>query len=158
MVFVISAEKILSEPLFWRFINLATLGWSHFHKKLWVLRVNISKTNFPGEAHVYSHRRKAIDCDKCGNYFITSPVLKMHKFCRSGAKPFFKGKLQALRENISKTIFPGVPGESYVYSHRRKALQNKRRIVIRVENILSNPRSWKCTNFTTVGPQNWHVY
>ena len=61
--------------------------------KLWVLKVYISKTNIPGEAHVYSHRRKAIDCDRCGKYFITSPVLKMHKFCRSGAKPFFKGKL-----------------------------------------------------------------
>ena len=59
--------------------------------------------------------------------------MKIHKFSYTGAKPLPQRKLQALRENIFKTIFPGVPGESHVYSHRRKALQNKRRIVIRVE-------------------------
>jgi len=78
-------------------------------------------------------------CDQCGKDFITTTVLKIHKFSHTWAKPLPQRKLQALRENISKTIFPGVPGESHVYSHRRKVLQNKRRIVIRMENILSNP-------------------
>ena len=28
------------------------------------------------------------DCDICGKYFIKSTVLKMHKFCGSGATKF----------------------------------------------------------------------
>ena len=51
MVFVISAEKILSQPLFWRFINLATLGRSHFHKE----HCKLCEKTFPKPSSQVSH-------------------------------------------------------------------------------------------------------
>ena len=35
----------------------------------------------------------------CGKYLTITTVLKMHKFCHSGAKPFSKGK------DVSKTNY-----------------------------------------------------
>ena len=35
----------------------------------------------------------------CGKYLTITTVLKMHKFCHSGAKPFSKGK------DVSKTSY-----------------------------------------------------
>ena len=35
----------------------------------------------------------------CGKYLTITTVLKMHKFCHSGAKPFSKGK------DVSKTKY-----------------------------------------------------
>ena len=65
--------------------------------KLLVLWEIVSQNNFPNESHIYSHRRKALQtqkCDMCGKYFSKPTVLKMHKFCHSGTKPVLRGKLR----------------------------------------------------------------
>ena len=79
--------KYISKPLAWRCAK----------GKLLVLWKIVSQTNFPNESHVFSHRTKALQtekCDMCGKYFSKTTVLKMHKFCHSGAKPVLRGKLR----------------------------------------------------------------
>ena len=44
----------------------------------------------------------------CGKYLTITTVLKMHKFCHSGAKIFQK---------------PTIPDKSHVYLYRRKTLE-----------------------------------
>ena len=91
------------------------------------------------------HMRKKLwlwFCDKCGKYFITTLCWRCTQWATSTKNCEFCEK-----------IFPKPTSlASHVYSYRR------RRIVLGVKNILSNSRSWKCTNFATVGPQKWHVY
>ena len=71
--------------------------------KLLVLWEIVSQTNFPNESHGFSHRRKALQtqkCDMCGKYFSKTTVLKMHKFCHSGAEPALRGKLRVQESHV----------------------------------------------------------
>ena len=61
-------------------------------------------------------------CDKCEKYFITTTVLKMHKFNEFRGEVTFTNKIESFARNISKT---NCSGESHVYSHRRQALQTQ---------------------------------
>ena len=63
----------------------------------------VSQTNFPNESHGFSHRRKALQtqkCDMCGKCFSKTTVLKMHKYCHSGAEPALRGKLRVQESHV----------------------------------------------------------
>ena len=75
-VIVISVENVYKTAV------LKTHKYSHsgvkpfLEGKLWVLRANVFYTNIPDESHVNSHRRKALQtqkCDICGKY-ISKPL------------------------------------------------------------------------------------
>ena len=75
-VIVISVENVYKTAV------LKTHKYSHsgakpfLEGKLWVLWANVFYTNIPDESHVNSHRRKALQtqkCDICGKY-ISKPV------------------------------------------------------------------------------------
>ena len=102
-VIVISVENVYKTAV------LKTHKYSHsgakpfLERKLWVLWANVFYTNIPDESHVNSHRRKALQtqkCDMCGKYFSKITVLKMHKFCHSGAEPALRGKLRVQESHV----------------------------------------------------------
>ena len=74
-------------------------------------------------------------------------VLKTHKFCHSGAKPFLKGKLWA------NVFYTNIPDESHVNSHRRKALQTQKCDIC--GKYICKPLAWRCTNIATVGRRHF---
>ena len=75
-VIVISVENVYKTAV------LKTHKYSHsgarpfLEGKLWVLWVNVFYTNIPDESHVNSHRRKALQTQKCDIYgkYISKPL------------------------------------------------------------------------------------
>ena len=113
LMIVIFVENVLQKTLSRWCTNFATglkmRKYSHsgaktFLKgKLLVLWEIVSQTKFPNESHGFSHRRKALQtqkCDMCGKYFSKTTVLKMHKFCHSGAEPALRGKLRVQESHV----------------------------------------------------------
>ena len=212
---VIGVENVLPKPLSWRCTNFATVGRSHFYKKMWVLWEIVSKTNFPDDSHVLLTQEKRLTNsglwylwkifykNHCNDDAQISPhwgeaifrrriesfvkncsqnqsprwvtclltqeksltnavivisveniyktaVLKTHKFCHSGAKPFLEGKLWVLWANV---FYTNIPDESHVNSHRRKVLQTQKCDIC--GKYISKPLASRCTNIATVGRRHF---
>ena len=124
-------ETIFLKPLSWRCITSVIVGRSQCCKEKAFLWETNTKINFPGKP---THEIKSLTNMGfviSAENILSQPLCWRYINLHSGAKPLLQRKLGVLQENISKTYFPG---ESHVYSHRRKALQ-VRRIVVFVENI-----------------------
>ena len=83
--------------------------WATSTKKLRVLQENISETNFPGVTCLLVQETQ--DCIRCEKYFIKFTILKMHKFCHSGATKvtcLLTQKLWNMWKIFIKTNFPDV--------------------------------------------------
>ena len=123
------------------------------------------------------------DCDICGKYFIKSTVLKMHKFCRSGATKFDMFTNAGIVKHV-ETIFlkplswrcitSVIVGRSQCCkekaflwetntkinfpgkpTHEIKSLTNMG-FVISAENIFSQPLCWRCINLDTAGRSHFY--
>ena len=110
-------ENVLPEPLSWICTNIPQSGKAIFKRKIVSFtRTTVLKMHKFRHSHMLSKHClpcKLRDCEMCGKYFTIATDLKMRKFYHS-----HKMKIVS----FAKKKYFNFHEESYVYSHRRKAL------------------------------------